>query len=88
MSKQATRTILGGFISLSFIGSLAALYGFPVPDENSDLIVFMLGQLAGFMGAVMAFNFGTSQGSVDKAQLLERRPKGTPADPVSVEEQP
>lgn len=70
MTKQIMRGLLGAFISASFIGSLGALYALPVPEANSDLIVFMLGQLSGFMGAVMGFNFGTSQGSVDKSNML------------------
>lgn len=85
MSKETVRTLLGGWFSGSFIGALAALYLMPIPPENKDLIVFMLGQLSGFTGAVMAFNFGTSRGSSEKTAMLANRPAGTPVDPVSVE---
>lgn len=88
MTKETVRTVLAGWISGSFIGSLAALYVFPIPADNKDLIVFMLGQLSGFMGAVMAFNFGTSKGSADKTAMLANRPAGTHSDPVSVVEEP
>lgn len=70
MKTETMRNVLGGFIAGSFASSLAALYLLPIPAANKDLIVFMLGQLSGFMGAVMAFHFGTSKGSVDKTQLL------------------
>lgn len=70
------RNLLGGWFAGSFIGALAALYLLPIPAENKDLIVFMLGQLSGFTGAVVAFNFGTTKGSADKTQLLAGRAIG------------
>jgi hypothetical protein len=70
MSRDMMRNCLGGFIAGSFIGALAALYLFPVPDGNKDLIVFMLGQLSGFMGAVISYNFGTSKSSADKNAVI------------------
>lgn len=73
MNKEVVRTLLGGWFAGSFIGALAALYVFPIPAENKDLIVFMLGQLSGFTGAVVAFNFGTSRGSSEKTALMARR---------------
>lgn len=87
MNKETVRNVLAAWISGAFIGSLAALYVFPIPADNKDLIVFMLGQLSGFMGAVMAFNFGTSKGSADKTAMLAARPIGTPVDPVHVVEE-
>lgn len=88
MNKETVRNVLAAWISGSFIGALAALYLVKIPTENKDLIVFMLGQLSGFMGAVMAFNFGTSKGSADKTAMLANRPAGTPIDPVTVELEP
>jgi len=88
MTKDTVRNVLAGWISGAFIGSIAALYYVPIPADNKDLIVFMLGQLSGFMGAVMAFNFGTSKGSADKTAMLANRPAGTPVDPVHTTEEP
>ncbi len=91
MTNERVRNVLAGFIAGSFGGALAALYLAPIPTANKDLIVFMLGQLSGFMGAVMAFNFGTSKGSVDKSDMLHKAltaaPTGRPGDPVSVTEE-
>ncbi len=86
MSKELVRNVLAAWVAGSFIGSLAALYIFPIPPANKDLIVFMLGQLSGFMGAVMAFNFGTTKGSVEKTQMLADR--GVPPLDLTVEETP
>ncbi len=79
MSRDMVRNLLGGWFAGSFIGALAALYLLPIPAENKDLIVFMLGQLSGFTGAVVAFNFGTTKGSADKTQLLAQRAAGDEA---------
>lgn len=85
MNRDTIRNLLSGFIAGSFMSAVAALYVFPIPATNKDLIVFMLGQTAGFMGAVMAFHFGTSKGSADKTQMLAGMQPGAPADPVDIE---
>lgn len=70
MNASAFRHILGGFVVSAFAGAMAALFLLPVPSGNHDLIVFMLGQLSGFAGAVVSFHYGSSQGSKDKSALL------------------
>lgn len=70
MKSNIFRSTLGGFIAGSFVGALAALYVVPIPPDNQDLIVFMLGQLSGFMGAVMGYNFGTTKSSSDKNEAI------------------
>lgn len=70
MTKDTMRNVLGGFIAGSFVGALWALYLYPVPSSNKDLIVFMLGQLSGFMGAVISFNYGTTKSSAGKDELI------------------
>lgn len=89
MPRETTRNALAGAIVGSFIGSLAGLYAVPIPAANKDLIVFMLGQLSGFAGGVMGFNFGTSKSSADKTIALNKAldgPTGKPDDPVTVHE--
>lgn len=91
MTRDAFRNCLGAFIATSFIGALAALFLLPVPIPNKDLIVFMLGQLSGFVGAVLAFNFGTTKSSADKNAViasLNDAATGKPDDPIhNVEDQ-
>lgn len=70
MNASAFRHALGGFVVCSFVGTMIALFIVPVPRGNHDLIVFMLGQLSGFAGAVVTFHYGSSQGSKDKSALL------------------
>lgn len=64
------RDIIGGCLIGGFLGAGAALYVVPVPTSNHDLIVFMLGQLSGFVGGVVAYHYGTSAGSQRKTDLL------------------
>lgn len=64
------RSVLGGMVIGSFIGAMAALYFFPIPKANETLLTYMLGQLSGFAGAVMAYHYSTTAGSMQKNSLL------------------
>jgi hypothetical protein len=91
MTRDTFRNVLGGWIIGSFTGALAALYLLPIPSDNKDLIVFMLGQLSGFVGAVIAFNYGTTKSSADKTAVIANladgpSASGKPGDPVHVTE--
>lgn len=78
-------TMVGGFIA-----AMAALFQQPIPVDNKDLLTYMLGQLSGFVGAIVAFDFGSSRASEHKTELLaqpspEPQPvevKNAPSDPV------
>ena len=76
MSRGLFRDVIGGALIGGFLGAGAALYVVPVPADNHDLIVFMLGQLSGFVGGVVAFHYGTSAGSVRKTDLLAEKGGG------------
>lgn len=85
MTKETFRNVLSGFLVGSFTGALGALFLIPIPVDNKDLIVFMLGQLSGFTGATIAYHFGTSKSSVDKNGLIQSMADSNRPDP---EEQP
>lgn len=55
---------------LGFLVTLAALFFFPIPVENRDLIVYMCGQLAAAFTACLAFWVGTTRSSENKTNLL------------------
>ena len=57
-------------IGLGFLGTLAALFFLPIPDENRDLVIYMCGQLAAAFAACLAFWVGTTRSSADKTNLL------------------
>jgi hypothetical protein len=90
MSKEAHifRNIIGGSILGSFIGAMVALFLVPIPGVNETLITYMLGQLSGFAGAVVAFHYSTTAGSQHARELLARSGEtatGKADDPLHVE---
>lgn len=80
------RMVLAAVVVAGFMAALIALFFRAIPAANEQLLSYMLGQLSGFVAAIMAFNFGSSQGSEDKTAILSNRPTGQPEDPVHVEE--
>ena len=55
------------------MAALGVLFFWAVPESNKDIIIYMLGQLSGFVGAIVAFNYGTSKSSQDKNDIIHRR---------------
>lgn len=73
-----TWVIVSGFTSI-----LAMLFLKEVPTGNRDIIVYMVGQLSGFTGAVVAFWFGTTRESSKKTEMLAGSvPASDPPAPV------
>ena len=71
MSPKATmRGVLTILLVVAFEAILLALFVWPVPKENTQLVTYMIGQLSGFAGAGVIFYLGSSQGSVDKSAAL------------------
>lgn len=65
--------ITAGVLS-SFIGTLITMFFIPIPVENRDMIIYMVGQLSGFAGAAIAFWLGTTRQSEDKTRMLAQAP--------------
>lgn len=47
-----------------------ALMKFAIPEENRDLLIFMTGQVSGFMAAGVTYWLGSSRGSAEKSSRL------------------
>ena len=65
------RDVVGVALIIGFLGSLAVLFAVPIPKQNEQLIVYMLGQLSGFAGGIVAYHYGQKAGDVelDKARV-------------------
>lgn len=63
----AVLTLIVGFF---FFATLGGLFFLPIPAENRDTIVYMVGQLAAVFAACAAFWIGTTRQSENKTQLL------------------
>ena len=68
--KDAMRATLAMFLVLSFNGALAALFVWVVPEENVDLVNFMLGQLSILTAGAVGFYINTSKSSSDKNDVI------------------
>lgn len=73
MKDPLFRNIVGGIIIGSFVGALVALFVLPIPAANEQLITYMLGQLSGFAGGVVAYHYASTAGSQHKNELLASR---------------
>ncbi len=50
--------MIGGFVSALFV-----LFWIPVPPANEQVITYMIGQLSGFTGGVVAYHYATNRQS-------------------------
>lgn len=66
-ARPAEKRMLASVIGLSlisgFLGALFGLFIVPVPTENRELVIYMLGQLSGFAGGVVAYHYTMSAGA-------------------------
>lgn len=63
----ALRDWIGLGLITAFISVLFALMWKVIPDKNEQLIVYMLGQLSGFVATVVGFHYVTSVGDAKRA---------------------
>lgn len=60
------RDWIGIFLITAFISVLLALMFKDIPTANEQLIVYMLGQLSGFVATIVGYHYVTSVGDADK----------------------
>ena len=74
------RDFIGVALILAFITSIPLLIYKSIPTENEQLIAYMLGQLSGFVAAVVAFHYVTKAGEKElDAQRAENTGKALDA---------
>src|SRR5688572_27271595 len=56
------RDLIGLVLIGSFIGAMGAMFQVAIPEQNKDLLTYMLGQLSGFVAAVVALHYVTKAG--------------------------
>ena len=55
-----------------FSAMAGALLIFAIPEENRDLLIFMAGQVSGFMAAGVTYWVGSSRGSAEKSSVMQK----------------
>lgn len=58
MTRKITlRDLLGVALVAGFMAALGLLFWVAIPKPNEQLITYMLGQISGFVGAVVAYHY-------------------------------
>lgn len=71
--KGYTNQILAGVIICGYFASFAMLMLYPLPPTMHDPVMMLVGSLISAFTAVVAYYFGSSQGSIRKTELLANR---------------
>ena len=57
---------------VGFFTLLIVLVYKPIPENNSDLLYLVVGALVGSFTTIVAYHYGSSAGSADKAETIGR----------------
>lgn len=80
--RYRLRDAIGIALISGFLSALGMLFFKAIPGENEQLITYMLGQLSGFAGGIVAYHYSSTAGSQHKSDLLAQR--ATNAESVEV----
>lgn len=72
ISKAEARVVLSVIMVLVTLILLAMIFFVPLPDQNKEMALLVVGGFIGSFTTIIAFWFGTSKGSADKNKLLTR----------------
>jgi hypothetical protein len=64
------RRILALLFSIAFVGAFPVLFYKAIPEANKDLVTYMLGQLSGIVGTILAFHFSSTVGGEEKTRQI------------------
>lgn len=56
---------IGCALISGFLGALFALFIVPIPTGNEQIVTYMIGQLSGFAGGIVAYHYTMSAGQKD-----------------------
>ena len=72
-SKNIYMYVLGGLVVFSFFTLLGLLIFQPIPETNNDVLYLAIGADIGFAGAVINYFYGSSKGSADKSDMINKK---------------
>lgn len=70
--------VLGGLIVAAFFAVVIVLLTVAMPTTNENMLYILLGALVAKFGDVVSYFYGSSKGSADKNEMLEKRLEQTP----------
>lgn len=62
--------VIGCALISGFLGALFALFIIPIPAGNEQIVTYMIGQLSGFAGGIVAYHYTMTAG---QKELDEKR---------------
>ena len=68
--RDFNRNLVGWAVIAGFFGALGALYHVPVPAENREVVLVLIGQVSGAFSAVVGYFYSTTLGSTRKTDAL------------------
>lgn len=80
--SKLLQVILGVIVALGFQATLAVTLFYGVPEGNRDIVVYLIGQLAGAFLTVVGFAFGSSVGSQRKDEARSAAAQFPPTQPT------
>ena len=67
INTRLLANVIGCALVFGFLGAIVALCVIPVPVANKDLLTYMIGQLSGFAGGVVAYHYTMSASAKESA---------------------
>ena len=64
--------ILGAIIVIGFFSIIAIVFKLEMPQSNKDLGLIVIGALVAKFGDVVGYFYGSSKGSADKTELINK----------------
>lgn len=74
--------ILGALIAVCFFGLTGILIFKGVPEQNSDVFYLIVGAIIGYMASVVQYFFGSSAGSAEKTDMMNKNNPNNPTPQV------
>lgn len=63
--KRLLANVIGAGLVSGFIGALFALFVIPIPEANEQIVTYMIGQLSGFAGGIVAYHYTQKAGDTE-----------------------
>lgn len=78
LDTRLLANVIGAALISGFLGALFALFLLPIPPENEQIITYMIGQLSGFAGGIVAYHYTMSSATREhEAKSREIQEKST-----------
>ena len=72
-NKERFMYWLGGLIALAILAVVGLLIFFPVPEQNKETLIQVIGVLSGSFVTIVGYFFGSSKSSADKNAIIANK---------------